>query len=330
MSRKCWDVMNCPEERMKACPAFTQNKGQDCWTVTGTYCKGQVQGTMVEKYYECRQCTFYQFANRVRFGIRTRLFAGFVAVVALLILLGAIAFYQVKAVDRSYGELLENKAAAVYAAYNLQVEFQQCALSLRNYLITGDQDHLDRFKEGRAKLNDGLNEMGKMMARAEGGALLKKIEDALEKFDGYAQSGISQKGQGRAGELIAGTRNDNASFAGLNGAMNELIEFNRKLLRDGSKDNAARTSRGLTAVVIILAMAAVLALAVTLLYRAVELVGSAKASICSTLEPITTVLASALILGEAIVPIQVAGMFLILAGILLPNIRLLRLSKATA
>ena len=69
------------------------------------------------------------------------------------------------------------------------------------------------------------------------------------------------------------------------------------------------------------------ALAVTLLYRAVELVGSAKASICSTLEPITTVLASALVLGEAIVPVQVAGMALILVGIALPNLRLLRLGK---
>lgn len=67
------------------------------------------------------------------------------------------------------------------------------------------------------------------------------------------------------------------------------------------------------------------ALAVTLLYRAVELVGSAKASICSTIEPITTVLASALVLGEAIVPIQVAGMVLILLGISLPNLRLMRL-----
>ncbi|MBU1040201.1 MAG: DMT family transporter [Proteobacteria bacterium] len=71
------------------------------------------------------------------------------------------------------------------------------------------------------------------------------------------------------------------------------------------------------------------ALAVTLLYRAVELVGSAKASICSTIEPITTVLASALVLGEAIVPIQVAGMVLILLGITLPNLRLLRLEQST-
>lgn len=70
------------------------------------------------------------------------------------------------------------------------------------------------------------------------------------------------------------------------------------------------------------------ALAVTLLYRSVELVGSAKASICSTIEPITTVLASALVLGEAIVPVQVTGMVLILLGITLPNLRLLRLERS--
>ncbi len=66
------------------------------------------------------------------------------------------------------------------------------------------------------------------------------------------------------------------------------------------------------------------ALAVTLLYRSVELIGSARASICSTLEPITTVLASALVLGEDVVAIQVAGMALILAGIILPNMQVLR------
>ncbi|MDO9631229.1 MAG: DMT family transporter, partial [Humidesulfovibrio sp.] len=72
------------------------------------------------------------------------------------------------------------------------------------------------------------------------------------------------------------------------------------------------------------------ALAVTLLYRAVELVGSAKASICSTIEPITTVLASALVLGEDIVAVQVAGMALILFGIALPNLRVLFLAKRAA
>ena len=70
------------------------------------------------------------------------------------------------------------------------------------------------------------------------------------------------------------------------------------------------------------------ALAVTLLYRSVELIGSARASICSTVEPITTVLASALLLGEDVVAIQLGGMALILAGIILPNVRTLRAARA--
>lgn len=70
------------------------------------------------------------------------------------------------------------------------------------------------------------------------------------------------------------------------------------------------------------------ALAVTLLYRAVDLIGSASASICSTLEPITTVLASALWLGEEVVAVQVLGMALILAGIVLPNVQALRLRRS--
>ncbi|MGE4263391.1 MAG: DMT family transporter [Desulfovibrio sp.] len=70
------------------------------------------------------------------------------------------------------------------------------------------------------------------------------------------------------------------------------------------------------------------ALAVTLLYRSVDLIGSSSASICSTLEPITTVLASALLLGEAVMPIQIAGMALILFGIVLPNAQAARLKRS--
>ncbi len=69
------------------------------------------------------------------------------------------------------------------------------------------------------------------------------------------------------------------------------------------------------------------ALAVSLLYRAVDAIGSARTSICSTIEPVTTVLASALLLGEEVVAVQVAGMCLILAGIVLPNLRTLSATR---
>ncbi len=66
------------------------------------------------------------------------------------------------------------------------------------------------------------------------------------------------------------------------------------------------------------------ALAISLLYRAIESIGSAYAAMFSTIEPVTTVLLAAFVLDETIDAIQLAGMGLIVAGIIIPNLHLIR------
>ncbi|KAB1443435.1 DMT family transporter [Pseudodesulfovibrio senegalensis] len=68
--------------------------------------------------------------------------------------------------------------------------------------------------------------------------------------------------------------------------------------------------------------------AVTFLYLAIEKVGSAYASIFSSIEPVATLAAAALLLEENVVLLQVGGAALIVAGIVLPNLQLLRAGKA--
>jgi len=68
-------------------------------------------------------------------------------------------------------------------------------------------------------------------------------------------------------------------------------------------------------------------IAVSLLYRAIEQVGSAYTSIFSTLEPVVTVILAALVLGEDVVALQVLGMLLIIAGIVAPNVEHLVLQR---
>lgn len=72
------------------------------------------------------------------------------------------------------------------------------------------------------------------------------------------------------------------------------------------------------------------ALAISLLYRAVDAIGSANVAIFSTIEPVTTVLLAAFVLGEHIAPVQVAGMALILLGIILPNLQFLKRKSAVS
>jgi drug/metabolite transporter (DMT)-like permease len=60
--------------------------------------------------------------------------------------------------------------------------------------------------------------------------------------------------------------------------------------------------------------------AVSFLYRAIDAVGSARTSLFSSFEPITTVTLACLLLGEEVAPSQLAGAACIVAGIALPNL----------
>ncbi len=66
------------------------------------------------------------------------------------------------------------------------------------------------------------------------------------------------------------------------------------------------------------------ALSVTLLYTAITHIGSAYVSLFSTFEPGVTVLAAWLILGEPLLWLKMAGLGLIVVGIVLPNLKLIR------
>ena len=80
MKQNCWEYKKCGREpggdkvnELGACPAAIDNRlnevhggknsGRTCWVVTGTYCKGEVQGVFARKFKNCMSCDFY---NRVK------------------------------------------------------------------------------------------------------------------------------------------------------------------------------------------------------------------------------------------------------------------------
>lgn len=67
--------------------------------------------------------------------------------------------------------------------------------------------------------------------------------------------------------------------------------------------------------------------AVAFLYMSVEKVGSAYASIFSSIEPVVTLAGAALLLDENVVLLQIGGTALIIAGVVIPNLRALLLRR---
>ncbi len=58
-SSKCWDIMKCPDEILKKCPAYEFNAGDLCWFINGTKCNGQAMNSWKEKMDECRKCKVF-------------------------------------------------------------------------------------------------------------------------------------------------------------------------------------------------------------------------------------------------------------------------------
>ena len=76
MKQNCWEFKKCGRApggakvaEMGVCPASNDmefnganggiNAGRMCWKVSGTYCKGEVQGTYAQKQTNCVSCDFF-------------------------------------------------------------------------------------------------------------------------------------------------------------------------------------------------------------------------------------------------------------------------------
>lgn len=76
----CWEYFKCGREpggaktkELGVCPAATdcrldgvhggQSSGRACWVISGTYCKGEVQGQFAKKFGECMECDFYKLVK---------------------------------------------------------------------------------------------------------------------------------------------------------------------------------------------------------------------------------------------------------------------------
>ncbi len=62
----CWDYMKCGREKggdkegeYGTCPAYP-DQGDDCWEVVGTFCKGEIQGSIAQKIDSCSKCQWYK------------------------------------------------------------------------------------------------------------------------------------------------------------------------------------------------------------------------------------------------------------------------------
>ncbi|WP_037027369.1 two-CW domain-containing protein [Psychromonas aquimarina] len=69
--QNCWQIMDCGREKggvnaaqLGECIAAKQQLVHSCWAAAGTFCSGEVQGTMAQKIGYCTCCRVHKLYNR--------------------------------------------------------------------------------------------------------------------------------------------------------------------------------------------------------------------------------------------------------------------------
>lgn len=65
--RTCWELLKCPKEQMRQCPAYEFQSGDMCWFVNGTRCGGKIHKSWEKKMEMCRKCdVFLKLFNTIQ------------------------------------------------------------------------------------------------------------------------------------------------------------------------------------------------------------------------------------------------------------------------
>ncbi|AEF94132.1 methyl-accepting chemotaxis sensory transducer [Desulfotomaculum nigrificans CO-1-SRB] len=183
----CWDYLNCPAERKSQCPAFTENRGLDCWKVPKTLCRGEVQGTVAQKIAGCRQCEFFNHTViNNRFPIKRKIITGFGLVLILLTIVGWLAYTDMNHIKAQYDRLIDQRVLVINQTNHSLILLEKSALDLRNYLITGDQSYLTAHNQALAETSAVLANLRSVIQTEKGKALFKEYEQKFSAFKTYA------------------------------------------------------------------------------------------------------------------------------------------------
>ena len=256
--KNCWEYKACPEERKDCCPAYTQNRGRDCWLVDHTLCGGKEQGSTAEKSEECRRCDFYRLLNRKGMQIRSKLILGFGTVLLLTLIMGFLSLTQLYLINSSYSDLVEHKTAVISMAQDILIQYERSALDLRGFMLTGNPNYLNNYQAEAKKVGQEISDLAQHLDDEQGRTLHAYFQKAHADSLKYAEEAIKLRQDNRMDELESFMITSGDTLKTVITAGQGLVEYQQELLEQGKATNTTRIQQAMVMVpaLIILALLA--------------------------------------------------------------------------
>lgn len=202
----------------------------------------------------------------MKWTINKKLLSGFSAVLLLLVIMTGISFSQITAVNKSYADLVEDKAKKAVEIRELQVAVKQETIEVRGYLISGDDQSLQDYTNAVSNYNEAYDTLFSKFKLPVAIKMLEDINQFHAEYAQFTEKVFNLKKQNKNIEYEALLSSEGRDIvAKLDAAVAKLSEFQNDLLVEGTANNTIKVQGTITLVLAIGIIAVLVGIAIALI-----------------------------------------------------------------
>ncbi|WP_246943495.1 methyl-accepting chemotaxis protein [Bacillus pinisoli] len=129
----------------------------------------------------------------MKMTISKKLFAGFLSVLLLLVVIVSVGYYQISSVDQSYTNLINGEAKKVMLVKELNINVKEQQSRIRGYLIVNDETALQAFTEAHDSFLSLSKELEGLVDNPKANELLKELVQLENDYQQLASQLIELK-----------------------------------------------------------------------------------------------------------------------------------------
>lgn len=190
--------------------------------------------------------------------IRTKLFTGFAAVLALLVMIIFLGLYQARTLDNTYNNLLDDRVQKMIHIKDMLVVVKAQQISVQGYVLMGDEASMSNIRSTHDQFVQMLNQLRQSSDPATMKDMLDKVEALESEYQRLALKTADFKNASNVDAAIDLIVTENTQKINeLEEAMDSMIWYQAQQL-DAGIEEADDTTSSLLTLVIALGIVAIL------------------------------------------------------------------------
>ncbi len=192
-------------------------------------------------------------------SIRIKLFSGFTAVIALMILIIFIGNYQISSLNTTYNQLLEDRVHKMLQIKDMLIAVKSQQAAARGYAQIADEAAMNQIRATHEEFVKLSDEMKSISFSNDMQVLLGKISTVENEYHDILLKLIEYKKANQAQAINSLLANeDRTKVAELEQALDEMVQYQSTQLEDGGQE-ALNQSDEIQRLIVILGISVVLA-----------------------------------------------------------------------